>query len=292
MIGNRVTNRMISDSALRGLQTNLSRNAALQEQLSSGKLLTRPSDNPGAAVSSMQLRTQQRLDTQYLSNIDNAAGRLATADSALTTISTMMIEAKTIMVNAQDRALPDASRAALSAQMETLQKGISDAYNTQWLGRPVFGGTAPGSVAINSDAEYVGNDLPVTTRIAREVSIRIDVGGKAAGADILPGLLGDMAANIAAGAVDDVDFFQNQIDVVANLINTAHGELGARAAQVESTKNRVDLEQLDLKTRITNNEDVDLPKAILELQASAVAYQASLGAAGKILQTSLLDYLR
>lgn len=291
MIGNRVTNRMISDSALRGLQTNLSRNAALQEQLSSGKLVTRPSDNPGAAVSSMQLRTQQRLDTQYLTNIDNAAGRLNTADAALTTISSMLGRAKEIMVNAQDASLPDASRAALSAELDTIQKGISDAYNTQWLGRPVFGGTAPGSVTINSDAEYVGNDLPVTTRIAREVSIRIDVSGKAAGADVLPGLIGDMSANIRAGA-SDTDLFQDQIDAVQNLIQTAHGEIGARGAQVESTKNRVDLEQLDLKTRITNNEDVDLPKAILDLQASAVAYQASLGAAGKILQTSLLDYLR
>jgi len=291
MIGNRVTNKMISDSALRGLQTNLSRNAMLQEQLSSGKLVTRPSDNPGAAVSSMQLRTQQRLDTQYLSNIDNAAGRLNTADSAMTTISDMMGRVKEIMVSAQDAALPDASRAALSAELLTIQKGVSDAYNTQWLGRPVFGGTAPGSAAINADAEYVGNDLPVTTRIAREVSIRIDVSGKSAGADVLPGLLGEMAANIADGAVD-TESFQDQIDAVQNLLLTAHGEVGARGAKVESTKNRVELEQLDLKTRITNNEDVDLPKAILELQASAVAYQASLGAAGKILQTSLLDYLR
>jgi len=291
MIGNRVTNKMISDSTLRGLQTNLSRNAQLQDQLSSGKVLTRPSDNPSAAVTSMQLRTQQRLDTQYLSNIDNAAARLETGDQALATISSLLIRAKSIAVNAQDSALPSASRDALSAELVVIQKGISDAYNTQWLGRPIFGGTAQGSVAINSDAEYVGNDQPVTTRIAREVSIRIDVGGRDSGADVLPALLGNMAANIADGAVD-TELYQDQLDAVQKQINTTRGELGARAAQVDSTKNRVDSEQLDLKTRITNNEDVDLPKAILELQASAVAYQASLGAAGKILQTSLLDYLR
>jgi flagellar hook-associated protein 3 FlgL len=291
MIGNRVTSKMISDSALRGLQTNLARNAALQEQLSSGKLVTRPSDNPAAAVTSMHMRTEQRLDTQYLSNIGNAAGRLNTADSALETISTLLIRAKGLVVNAQDNGLPSTSRDALSAELKVIQIGVTDAYNTAWLGRPIFGGTAPGSVAITPDGTYVGNDQPVTTRIAREVSLRIDVGGQAAAADKLPKLLGDLADNIANGAVD-TELYQDQLDAIQTQIQTTRGDLGARAAQVESTKIRVDNEQLDLKTRISANEDVDLPKAILELQASAVAYQASLGAAGKILQTSLLDYLR
>jgi flagellar hook-associated protein 3 FlgL len=85
---------------------------------------------------------------------------------------------------------------------------------------------------------------------------------------------------------------QDQLDAIGQQLLTAMGDVGARAAQVDTTKFRVDNEQLELRTRITTNEDVDLPKAILELQASQVAYQASLGAASKILQTSLMDYLR
>jgi flagellar hook-associated protein 3 FlgL len=291
MLGGRVTNRMISDSALRGLQANLSRNQLLQEQMSSGKLVTRPSDNPAAATSSMQLRTQQRLDAQYLSNIGNASGRLATADTAVQTISTLLIRAKELAVGAQNPSLPDAGRAAISAELVVIQKGVTDAYNTQWLGRPIFGGTAQGSAAIDADGAYIGNDQPVTARIAREVSIRIDISGRAAGADIVPGLLSEMADNITAGAVD-TEGFQDQLDAIHQTLLTAAGDIGARAAQVDTTKNRVDNEMLDLKTRISDNVDIDLPKAILELQASAVAYQASLGAAGKILQTSLMDYLR
>jgi flagellar hook-associated protein 3 FlgL len=291
MIGTRVTNKMLSDSALRGLQNNLARNAQLQEQLSSGKLLTRPSDNPSGAVTSMQMRTQQRLDTQYLSNIDNADGRLNTADLALQDISKLLGRAKELAVNAQDPSLPDASRSAINAELLVIQKGVTDAYNTQWLGRPIFGGTATGSVALDPDGVYVGNDLPVTARVAREVSVRIDVSGVEAGADFVPGLLNDLAAMIADGG-SDTSNFQDQLDGIHQQLLTTLGNVGARAAQVASTKNRVESEQLELKTRITNNEDVDLPKAILELQSSAVAYQASLGAAGKILQTSLLDYLR
>jgi len=291
MIGNRVTQRMLSDNALRGLQANLTRNASLQNQLSSGRLVSRPSDNPGAAVSSMQLRSQQRMDTQYLDNIDNANGRLNVIDSALTDISNLVQRAKTLVVNAQDQSLPQASRDALAAELTVIQQGVTDSYNTQWLGRPVFGGTVQGSQAIDSNGVYVGNDAPVTARVARQVSVRIDISGSASAANTLPKLLLDSAANIRAGAID-VDLLQDQLDTITQTILTAHGDIGARGAQVLSTKSRVDNEQLDLKTRISNNEDVDLPKAILELQASSVAYQASLGAAGKILQTSLLDYLR
>lgn len=291
MIGNRVTQRMLSDNALRGLQANLSRNAALQNQLSSGRLVSRPSDNPGAAVASMQMRSQQRMDDQYLNNIDNAAGRLQTIDSAMTDITDMVARAKSLIVNAQDQSLPQASRDALAAEITVIQQGVVDSYNTQWLGRPVFGGTVQGSVAIDASGTYIGNDAPITSRVAREVSIRIDISGTASAADRLPQLLSDLAANISAGAID-ASGYQDQLDAVTQTILTAHGDVGARASQVASTKSRVDTEQLDLKTRISNNEDVDLPKAILELQASSVAYQASLGAAGKILQTSLLDYLR
>ena len=54
----------------------------------------------------------------------------------------------------------------------------------------------------------------------------------------------------------------------------------------------VDSERLDFVSRISENEDIDLPKSIMELQAAQMAYQASLGAASKVMQTSLLDFLR
>jgi flagellar hook-associated protein 3 FlgL len=291
MIGLRITNRMISDSTLRGLQANLSTNAKLQEQLSSGKIVKRPSDNPSAAASSMLLRSQNRLDAQYMSNGDNAAARLNTASSTMQSISDLLIRAKQLTINAQDPSLADASRDAISSELEVIQKGVVDAYNTQWLGRPLFGGTVPGTAAIDPDGAYIGNDAPVTARIAREVTIRIDVSGTAAGADKIPGLITELAADIASGA-NDADGLQGQLEVAYNDLLTTIGDVGARATQVASTQERLSNEQLDLKTRIGANEDVDLPKAILELQASSVAYQASLAAAGKILQTSLLDFLR
>jgi flagellar hook-associated protein 3 FlgL len=291
MIGTRITQQMLNQSALNGLQSNLSRNQKLQEQLSSGKLVSRPSDDPAAATNSMLLRSQQRLDDQYLRNIDDAAGRLNTADSALQDISAQLLRAKELIVNAADEALPDSSRSAITSELAVIKKGIIDSYNTKWLGRPVFGGTAQGSVAIDDTGAYVGNDQPTVARIAREVTIRTDVSGTDSGAATLPGLLDQITASITNGTSDFPDL-QDQLDSTLNTLLTTNGEVGARAAQVASTQTRVNGEQLDLTARISQNEDVDLPKAILDLQSSQVAYQAALGAAGKVLQVSLLDYLR
>jgi flagellar hook-associated protein 3 FlgL len=291
MLGNRVTNRMISDTALRGMQTNLTRNQQLQEQLSSGKLVSRPSDDPAAATNSMKLRSEQARDTQYLINIDDAAGRMNTAGDSLTTISSLINRAKELLVNANDQALPDASRSAITAELRSLRTGVIDQYNTRWLDRPVFGGTAQGNQAVQTDGTYVGNDLPTFSRIARQITMRTDVSGKEAGADTLPALMAKMADDIDSGSID-VDANQDALDSTLNKILTTLGDVGARAAQVANAKTAVTNENLDLTARISQNEDVDLPRAILDLQASSVAYQAALGAAGKVLQTSLLDYLR
>ena len=72
----------------------------------------------------------------------------------------------------------------------------------------------------------------------------------------------------------------------------ALGDVGARTARIEATRTNVDTQRLDLTARISENEDVDLPATIMNLQSQQVAYQSALGASAKILQTSLLDYLR
>jgi flagellar hook-associated protein 3 FlgL len=291
MVGSRVTPRMLSDTALRGFQLNIGRNQKIQEQIASGKKLTRPSDDPASATAAMRLRSQNRLDTQYLDNIDFATGRIDAADTALGDISDALRTAKQLAVNAQDSSLPDSSRAAFATELRSIRTGVIDAYNASWLGRPIFGGTVQGSVAVDGTGTYIGNESPVTARIGRAETVRTDVSGVAAGADVLPQLLDDLADDIANGATD-LNGYQNQLDAVMVKVTAAFADVGTRGAQLTSAKNRLNVEQLDLKTQITNREDVDIAQASVELQSSQVAYQASLGAAAKVLQTSLLDYLR
>jgi flagellar hook-associated protein 3 FlgL len=288
----RVTQRGVSDAALRGLQSSLARTQKLQNELSSGKRVSAPSDDPAAASSSMALRSQRRGDEQYLRNADNAAGRLNMADNALTQLSDRIRRVRDLLIQSGDGALGNNDRQAIAAEINAVKGEIKDLYNTKWLNRPVFGGTNPSDMAVDPDTGvYVGNDAPIVTRISREATIRTDVKGTDVAADSLPALLDQISANIT-GNLSAMSADLGALDGARDKILQTLGDVGARAARVDATKNTVDSERLDFTSRISENEEIDLPLTIMNLESQKVAYQAALGAASKIMQTSLVDFLR
>lgn len=288
----RVTQRSMSDVALRGLQDALNRTQKLQEELSRGRRVSRPGDDPSAAVSAMKLRSQRRADEQFLRNADDAAGRLAAADEALTTMSDRIGRVRELVVASQNPALTDTGRRALAQEITAIRDDIIDLYNTRWMDRPVFGGTIAGTDAVDkSTGNYIGDDAEILSRISRDATIRTDVRGTDAGADVLPHLLSTLAADIEANSTA-VPAGLTSLDGVHTTVLRALGDVGARAARIEMTQAKVDSERLDFTSRISENEDVDLPEAIMKLESQKVAYQTALGAAAKVLQVSLSDYLR
>jgi flagellar hook-associated protein 3 FlgL len=288
----RVTQGSISSSSLRGLQAALGRVQDTQAQLSSGKRIGVPSDDPSGAATAMTLRSQQAADEQYLRNIDMVNARLNVTDSTMTSISERLRSVRQLLVQAQNGALSADSRTALAAQASALKGEIVGLYNTTYLDRPVFGGTVTGTQAVDpTTGAYLGNDQPVTARISRDATIRIDVKGTDVAADTVPALLDRIVNDLASGtAIPPVDFAD--LDAASSKVLQALGDVGAREARIDATKSNIDTQRLDLTARISENEDVDLPATIMNLQSQQVAYQSALGATAKILQTSLLDYLR
>jgi flagellar hook-associated protein 3 FlgL len=288
----RVTQGSISGSTLRGLQTALGRVQDLQAQLSSGKRIAVPSDDPSATAAAMTYRSQQAADVQYLRNVDQAAARLGVTDDALTSLSDRLRQVRELMIQAQSGAISNESRMALSAQAAQIRGEVIDLYNTTYLDRPVFGGTIPGRQAVDpATGAYLGNEQPVTTRISRDGTIRMDARGSEVGADTMPAILDRIITDLASPAgVPGADF--TDLDAGMSTVLQALGDVGARSARVDATKAHVDSQRLDLQSRISENEDVDLPATIMNLQAQQVGYQSALGASAKILQVSLLDFLR
>ena len=288
----RITQQSISSSTLRGLQANLARMQDLQAQLSSGKRIAVASDDPSGTASAMTFRSQQAADEQYLRNIGQVSARLGVTDNTLTQLSDRLRGVRDLLVQAGNAGLGADSRAALAAQASALKSEIVDLYNTTYLDRPIFGGTVPGLQAVDaSTGAYVGNDQTVLTRISRDATVRIDVKGTDVAADTTPALLDRIIADLGTTApIPSADFAD--IDATLSKVWQALGDVGARAARVDSTRTNVDAHRLDLVARISENEDVDLPETIMNLQSQQVAYQSALGASAKILQTSLVDFLK
>ncbi|MFZ0160268.1 MAG: flagellar hook-associated protein FlgL [Kineosporiaceae bacterium] len=289
---NRITQASTTATTLRGLQGSLGRVQSLQEQLSSGKRIFRPSDDPAATAASMQLRSAQAADDQFQRNSDTVRGRLSVADSALIQLSDRVRSVRELMIASRSGALSSDGRAALSAQVDSIRTEVVSLYNSTYLDRPVFGGSVAGRQAIDpATGTYLGNNEPIEARISIDTTIRMDVKGTDAAADVLPAALTAIATSVtAAGGATNADF--TAIDDAFSKLQRAMGDVGARAARVETTNSLVESHRLDLVSRISENEDVDLPETIMNLQAQQVGYQAALGAAAKVMQTSLVDFLR
>lgn len=286
----RITQRTIADTAMRGLQGNLGRLQKLQEQLSSGRKVSRPSDDPSATVSSMTLRSRRTSDEQYLRNIDTATGRLTVTDNALTQISDRLRAVRELIIGARNGGLGAESLAGVAADVRAVGAELLDLYNTTYLDRPVFGGTVQGLTTIDASGTYVGDGGAVPVRVSSDAVVRIDVDGAAVGADTVPATIDQIATNVAAGVAGDADL--EAVDDVLSKVATALGDIGARSERVSQTRAMVESHRLDLTSRISVNEDVDLPESIMNLESQRVGYEAALAAAAKVQQISLVDFLK
>lgn len=290
MPSGRITQHTVADTALRGLQGNLSRMQRLQQQLSSGKKVSQPSDDPSATVAAMTLRSRRAADEQYLRNIDQAIGRLTVTDNALTQLSDRLRSVRDLIITARNGGLGSESLSGVAANVNAVRAEIVDLYNTTYLDRPIFGGTVLGLTTVNAAGAYVGDGGAVETRIATDAVIRVDIVGSAVGADTVPGALTQIATNVAAGNAGDSDL--QAIDVALEQVAKALGEVGARSERVNQTRSMVDSHRLDLTSRISVHEDIDMPETIMNLEAQKVGYEAALQSAAKIQQISLVDFLK
>lgn len=294
MIG-RVTQQTVQASTLANLQLNLSRMSDLQGKLSGGKVITRPSDDPGGTATSLQLRASQRTAEQYSRNADDAVSWLTTVDSALQSSVAALHRARDLTVRgANDGSLGQTSRDAIAVELEGLRETLMAQANTTYLGRSVFAGTSNAGVAFQPDLSWTGTaTASVERRLAPETTVRADGDGVAAfgqGAGSVFALLDTIAADLRAGtnvgghlgAIDDR--LESMLGELAS-VGVRHGQ--AEAAQSASLKTL-----MDLKGQISAIEDIDLAEVMVELQSQEVAYQAALGATARVLQPSLMDFLR
>lgn len=75
-------------------------------------------------------------------------------------------------------------------------------------------------------------------------------------------------------------------------VNMAVADLGSRYVRLQLTENRLASQKVDFEDLLSQNEDVDIVETIVKFGSAEVIYNASLNAASRIVQNSLLDFLR
>ncbi|WP_449063944.1 flagellar hook-associated protein FlgL [Planomonospora algeriensis] len=292
----RVTESSISTRVLNNLQGNINRLGDIQEKLSGGKQLSRPSDSPTGTTSALSLRSEIRIQEQYTRNTDDGLGWLGTIDTALTSANSQVNRARELVLQGMSSGAGGSvsARTALASEIENIRDALIGIANTTYLGRPVFGGAASGSVAYEKDGTYNGQGGEVLRTIGDNTKVAVNSDGeKVFGKDDnqLFKVLTDIAdhlKNSPGGLGDDL----TRLDTSIKSMQTEVADVGARYNRVTQMRDTADTRILSLKTQLSDIEDIDLPQTIMELTLQQTAYQAALAATAKVVQPSLVDFLK
>lgn len=292
----RVTQNMLSDRSVGALQNGLSKLAKLQEQLSTGRILNRPSDSPTDTTSAMRIRSSIADIKQYGRNASDGNGWLSQIDTALSNVNSQVLRARDLALQgANEGGMGPTAREALAAEVDQIRGGLIDTANSSYLGRPVFGGVTAGPKAYDVNGVYIGTPGAVNRTISEGSTIRVDVDGQTAfgatGSSVFDHL-DALSTALRAGDQAGISASIAALDADRDRITTTQTEVGSRQIRVESAIQAAQDTELRLSTSLSNVENADLPKVIVDLRMQEVAYQASLGATGRVMQPSLLDFLR
>lgn len=294
----RVTSSMMFSNALRDLNQSLGRLQLSQTRLSTGKQLTKASDDPTAATNAMTLRKQLNLVDQRARSLDDAQGWLDTADATLSSGMDLLSRAKEIAVRAANSGgLTDPNaRLAMATELRSIRADMLGAANATYGTRSIFSGTAPGA-AYTASGAFQGNAAAVIRDVGPQTSMPVNITGSQV-FGTAGGPVGDMfevldrlATAVSSGNDAAIATEHSNLDNAASVMGAATVDIGSRAARLENLKSRSADLRLSLETQLSSIEDMDPATTLVTEKAQENAYQAALQAAAKILPPSLLDYL-
>ena len=295
---NRVTHLTVQRSTLANLQVNLGKMSDLQGRLSGGKVITKPSDDPAGTASVLTLRAEKRANEQYSRNAADGIGWLSTVDTALQNAVANVRQARDLTVKgANTGASSQATRDAIASELRGVRDAMLDQANATYLGRSVFAGTASGPAFAAGTYDWANAARPtdeVLRRVGPHTQVRADADGSKAfgtGATSVFALIDTIASDIQNNT-GDISAHIGELDTALNGMLGELADVGTRYKQLTTAQSTIETAVTDLKGQISDIEDIDLAETLIELQSQEVAYQAALGATARVLQPSLMDFLR
>jgi len=301
----RVTNQSLSQQVTDGIQLTFRRLASVQESATTGKRINRLSDDALGAVQALDLRSFSTSLDQYGKNINSASPFLEQTDAALADVTEVVGRAKTLAVAlANDsHSAEDRLRGAAEVQ-QTLQQLLSVA-NTKLDGRYIFAGFKNDQAPFTESGGgviYNGDNGEITTASGPSTALTVNLPGSkvlqgvgvTGGVDLFD-VLGDLQTALTANDVTGANGVNTQIgrlDRALEQVLSSRTEVGARLNTAQAAKDSLDIMQVRAKSLRSQVEDADAIQVYSDLARQQSAFEAALQSASRVIQPSLLDYLR
>jgi flagellar hook-associated protein 3 FlgL len=270
----------------------------LQEQISTGKMVNTPSDDPVLAQRLMLLQNQVNQNGVYVQNAQYASSFITQQSSALGNAVNLMTNIKTMMLSAANDQNPQDMQ-NYGTQLDQDINQLLDLANTKYGNKYIFGGTQtnvqPFSMnadrtAVNVNSNGVGGALKLD--VGFQISDQYNITGQEAFAG--GQLFNDLAAirqNLSNGTTPT----QADISTVDNYLNSminTNAKAGAMDNRFQLIQQQLNSQTQSLQVTMSNLGDTDVAAATIKLQEQQTALQAALQTGAGVIQLSLADYLK
>jgi flagellar hook-associated protein 3 FlgL len=291
----RVTQSMLSNNMLRHISQSYERMGKTQEQLSTGKKISRPSDDPVVAMKGMTYRTNLTEVEQYKRNLSEAYNWMENSDAALDKATSVMQRIRELTVQASNGTLEGSQKEMIAKEVGQLKEHLVSIANTQVAGKYIFNGndTTKAPVDLTTTPPTLSaNQNSVKIEMSKGIDVAVNINPtKVFNTDIF-GNITDLEEALKGNNATPINEFLGKLDGNIDNLLAERAELGARYNRVELINTRVDEQEVIANRILSDNEDADIERVITDLKMQESIHRAALSVGSRIIQPTLMDFLR
>ena len=284
-----------------------------QDQMNSGKVINRPSDDPVVAVKGMGYRVDLDKNVQYQRNMREAHTWLDSTDESLDQVGSVLIRVKELIVQAANDTNTSEDRQKINEEIQQIKGHLRDLGNTKIGENYIFTGIFTNSSlfdenGIDSDTAITQDGLEKSIEINVFDGIKIQV--NTPGVEVfqkVDDFMGELDTilsstnatseqiSAALGATIGTGVGTTTIpglDELTEQVLQIRASVGAKQNRLELMENRLQVQEINVTKQKSLNEDTDYAKTITEMVTAESIHQASLSVGAKIIQQTLVDFIR
>jgi flagellar hook-associated protein 3 FlgL len=294
----RVNPNIVPDILADLQQSQMSLDTALQ-QVSTGKSVNQPSDNPAAAAAMVQNTIETGDVDQYTQNVSSALSTVQSASSALSSVVTELTQAVSVGTAGATGTNSSANLQSMVGQVQGILSSVVSQANTSAGGVYLFGGTStstpytPDSSSSDGYA-YNGNSDVNSVAVGDEMSVQVNVPGSQIFSNSSNNVLGSLSNLITAlqsGDSSAISSATTAVDSAVNYVGQQQVLYSNAESQLNSQETNLQQDTVSLTSQANNLIGANLATAATNLSQAEVENSAAMAAAAKVLPNTLLDYL-
>ncbi|MRX72187.1 flagellar hook-associated protein FlgL [Bacillus lacus] len=294
----RVTQGMLAGNSLRHLSNNYSKMDKYMDQLATNKKITRPSDDPVVAMKGMFYRTNLSEVEQYKRNLSEVYQWMENSESGIEHSTQVLHRVRELVVQAQNGTNSPEDLNSIKVEITQLKEDLANVANTKVAGRYIYNGndTSKPPVTLGNPIGVSMDTGDFTVEVSKGVQLKANVNPINAFGGIVDGkslfaTLESLETALGSGSLGDSSYL-DLLDQHFSNMSAERSDLGARHNRLDLISDRVNSQEIIATRILSDNEDADVERVITNLKTQESVLRASLSASARIIQPTLMDFLR